>query len=523
MSRVPRRPPRDDRFTREERLACMWPVRYFVRGPIVHVIDGQTIELAPLPDPAAAKQNPLPRGIMNRLGDEVLLYIFQLVLQATLGGISFVPCGPEVLPVPKVVAFNLNRVRAPFLLAGVCRFWRTIALRTASLWTYTAVPPMRYTPTNIPDEWQYFIRRALRLFSIRWCKLLAVQLERSGNATLEVRIPRFDTRLLDATAPRREFTLHQRAFRILAPHLARIRLLHMAPYGGDFADVWRLLGCRSTQSGIEVLAPMLHTLFIQLEGIDTSTLGQNIRIVAPNLCICVVPNVENIRLEWSHGGLHDIGAVHALCRLVCDVTVGTNVPPQRGLVLAELQDLTVSSFMWRRDLLNLVDTLRRADLPRLRSARIDVLNNSPTETGSVILTRFVESLRPNARNLDQLEIRILSGTVTVAHAQHITSRLLFLNKVTILSGTTIEGAFLWGIYRGNDRIRVRLINVTVLVPVCLGVQGMLTVTSAVEDPSSSSQVFFNVKPWRQHGSLSGGMKQVIDDATVCYVEEGVFA
>ena len=525
MSTLPRRNDgwlsRDDRFTLEQRLASMWPVRYFVRGPIVRVIDGHYTDLAPLPDPAAEKQSPPPRGITDRLGDELLLRIFRIVLRATLDDFSFVPHDPEALPVPEVVSFNLDRVRAPFMLAGVCRFWRTLALRTGSLWTYIAVPPMRYTPTNMPEEWQYFIRRALRLFSIRWCKLLSLQLERSGNASLEVRVPHFDTCLLSVSMTPREFTLHQRAFRILAPHLTKVRLLHMAPYGGRVADVWRLLGCRPTQGGgMEVQAPMLHTIFIQVEDTDTSELGQVVQIAAPNLRICVMPNIEDLRLELSPGGLRNIVVLHAHCRFVCDVITGAADPSQSSFVVAELQSLAVSSFTWRRDLSILVDTLRRADLPRLRSARIDDLNNSPT---TPVISTFIESLRPNARSLERLEIHLPSGTLTMEHAQLITSRLLFLKTVTILSGTTIEGAFLWGMYRGNEHIRVRLIDVTVLSPAGLGMQGMLTVASVVGDPLGSARVFVNVKAWRTHGSLMGGIKQVIDDATVCYVEEAIFA
>ncbi|KZV96488.1 hypothetical protein EXIGLDRAFT_424610 [Exidia glandulosa HHB12029] len=75
---------------------------------------------------------PLPPWLMQTFPEELLRAIFLRALQAS-GGWEPVMTWKDALP----------RMEAPFVLASVCRRWRSIAVDSPDLWTFICPPPVR--------------------------------------------------------------------------------------------------------------------------------------------------------------------------------------------------------------------------------------------------------------------------------------------------------------------------------------------------------------------------------------------
>ncbi|KAH7097690.1 hypothetical protein BKA62DRAFT_833071 [Auriculariales sp. MPI-PUGE-AT-0066] len=144
---------------------------------------------------------------------------------------------------------NIRRLRAPFVLAMVCRAWRYAALDTPLLWTFMGVPAFKAWPQS--DKIGPAQSNAMLRLTNRWLYLASVIFERSRNAPLDVYILQFFAHdpdecglgLYRGAARKGAYGLHAKFLALLGGHAHRIRSIYMCPEVDPVA-VWERLGAR---------------------------------------------------------------------------------------------------------------------------------------------------------------------------------------------------------------------------------------------------------------------------------------
>ncbi|EJD50965.1 hypothetical protein AURDEDRAFT_112045 [Auricularia subglabra TFB-10046 SS5] len=97
-----------------------------------------------------APNAPQTRTAIHALPVELLEVIFLLLSNEPD------PCWTDI----ESATYNAARARAPYRISGVCRYWRSVALGLADLWTYVALPPCRDRDRD-RDGWWEAARAAL--------------------------------------------------------------------------------------------------------------------------------------------------------------------------------------------------------------------------------------------------------------------------------------------------------------------------------------------------------------------------
>ena len=161
------------------------------------------------------------------------------------------------------VRISLPRLRAPFILASISRDFRTLALRTTTLWNYVGVPTMRFSRREDLSATALAKRVA---FVARWTGLVKTLIERSGDTGLEVHVTSFYTRTLD-NKDEDDLDLQVASLAMLAKQAHRFRALHIAPMGKT-AALWRFMARHSQSTTSSTTAavlnlPALKTLLIE--------------------------------------------------------------------------------------------------------------------------------------------------------------------------------------------------------------------------------------------------------------------
>jgi len=503
---------------------------------------------------------------------ELLLRLFHAVLDVTQAPSASEPSVTTDVTSyspPDLISelFSLTRVRAPFVLASVCRHWRRIALDNATLWTHIVVPSPRYSTLTRSSLLTGPLKRQIRRFTRHWMALLASQIERSRDAPLDVRWFMLDAMLmypLYGGPNRKLFNLHRIALDVLLPHCARFAKLRMIMNGAVTGDslVWPLIG--QVQPHDSVLPwflsvtldmPMLEELVLDFreshEYLMPTFHFKNSRL--KRFCVrgLIAFNTQTqiqirlssnllVRLELGFEGatLQGLLAIIAICASTLEVLQLTlqhsrTSPPDvvptsvRALILLP----RVSYFCLKVKLWPTLEILGHlfatVQMPNLISAcLVDIpVSNSVQHNQISPLPNFITYLTsPNLEHLG-IDVRRWSRQLDISDARSIAQHFPSLKSLTILEYTYLTNGFLGMMHYAARNVRIRLIGARVVHPVDslhsflvpeLGTRAM-----------AQRQMAINVRTERNYDTLDttpGADEsephetQVVDDAVVVWLQ-----
>ena len=255
------------------------------------------------------------------------------------------------------VRIDLSRLRMPFTIASTTSSWRTLSLNTPSLWTYIGLPAVDYFELMPTELYEAALARMSRI----WHHLLSTQLERSGSAPIDVRIPCFHFCLIGG--PEGPSTaasaVHTQALIALAPHVARIRSLWIAPAMHPLR-FWQLFAYEVRQAGWKeggaatLVMPGLEALVIEngtadfANAIAPRDIRLDIHLDAPRLGAAMLQHSFALLLSPTGPGAQ-IGLARkplALLELTLwdDIDIGTHLYPLLKECSETLQTLSINLY-----------------------------------------------------------------------------------------------------------------------------------------------------------------------------------
>ncbi|KAH7103598.1 hypothetical protein BKA62DRAFT_695864 [Auriculariales sp. MPI-PUGE-AT-0066] len=150
---------------------------------------------------------------------------------------------------PPRVRINYARLRAPFILAAVCKQWRVQSLASPWLWTYIGVAVPNLKPFARPNNPSPKAVAKLGAVVKRWLAMIDLLLKRSREATLEVVVPGLRVSYLSDFGSGAEGWYHQLlsgGLTKLIPHMDRWRVWHVT-VTGNLHPLWFVLRRKPTQ------------------------------------------------------------------------------------------------------------------------------------------------------------------------------------------------------------------------------------------------------------------------------------
>lgn len=339
-------------------------------------------------EPATINHVESPPCHVPRLPEDILLVIFRLLLQV---------CATDPRVVRKQVRINFERMRAPFLIASVCRAWRALAISTPTLWTYIGVrllyvEPYAYKPPPRKQE-----RRAMETVCAHTIDMIALLSQRSKEAPLHVVMPIISAPLLfeDVQSFETSAVLMRRAIEILGQQSHRWHVWDICVLGG-LSDLWRSLQATcdnvTMENGSDLSLFTLHLPALQALTIDHCTLGYGVEM--PSTTMENSPNLMLVapKLQRAHTLIGD--GMQVLCTSLLGPALGDSGARRRDLALEnvaipKIRQLVVRSHTWGQ---------RRSVLPLLRfvAPTLRFLELSLTFHGAP----FVPTVTDDAESID---------------------------------------------------------------------------------------------------------------------------